>query len=97
LACALDVKKNVPLEKIALQEPSLVLTRHRVKNVFERLAHCARCVLETVIQFIKDAVEDGLAACSEIQTKISSTKTTLLRVATSFFNTHPPPQSWNAA
>jgi hypothetical protein len=54
-------------------------------------------VVETVIQFIKDAAEDGVAACSEIQTKISSTKTTLLGVATSFFNTHPPPQSWNTA
>jgi hypothetical protein len=54
------VKGDVPLEKIVLQEAVLVLARHRVKNFFEGLVHCARCVLETVIELIKDAVEDGL-------------------------------------
>jgi hypothetical protein len=34
---------------------------------------------------------------AKYKTKISSTGTTLLAVATSFFNTHPPPQSCNAA
>jgi hypothetical protein len=38
-------------------------------------------VLETVIQFIKDAVEDGLAACSQIQNENQFNQNTHLHKA----------------
>jgi hypothetical protein len=60
------LKRDVPLEKIVLQEPALVLGRHRVKNCFELLVHC---VVETVIQLIKDAVEDGLPPAAKYKQK----------------------------
>jgi hypothetical protein len=63
------VKRDVPLEKIVLQEAVLVLARHRVKNFFERLIHCAGCVVETVIQLIKDAVEDGMPPAAKYKRK----------------------------
>jgi hypothetical protein len=75
------VKRNVLLEKIELQEPVLVLARHCRKKISERHAHCARCVLETVIEFIEAGVEDGLAACSQIQNENQFNQNTHLHKA----------------
>jgi hypothetical protein len=46
-------------------------------------------VLETVIQFIKDGVEDGLAACSEIQRKNQFNQNNTTR-GCDFFLQHAP-------
>jgi hypothetical protein len=83
------VKRNVLLEKIELQEPVLVLAWHRRKKLSERHAHCARCVLETVIQFSKDAVEDGLATCSQIQIENQFNQNNTTR-GCDFFLQHTP-------
>jgi hypothetical protein len=46
-------------------------------------------VLETVIQFIKDAVEDGLAACSQIQNENQFNQNNTTRGCDSFLQ-HAP-------
>jgi transcription elongation factor Elf1 len=79
----------VLLEKIELQEPVLVLAMHHRKKLSERHAHCPRCVLETVIQFIKDAFEDSLATCSQIQNENQFNQNTTTRGCDFFLQNTP--------